>query len=680
MNDPRPDELLEECGKIAHRLGLALAWTDSLTGAGAKACSRSGSAAWKNARQLAGTEDEAAAFFVTRARRRNPAVVLGASGLVGVECDDVDELPVALPETVTIRSRRGLHRYYRPPAGRKPMKVQIDRSGVVVSDDGYLIGAGALHESGHVYAYEGAAAIAELSAKTCDALAGLAGEARVETRRRFNAGEPIPEGQRDVGIFWLAVDLLRNGHCVAEALERVLEAARTQCMPPLDERLARKQFNGAAKWVAEHPTEAERANAKARRRLEERRDGAPVEPASPPKARKRPLERRQLRGVAAEPVDWLIDKVVPLGTLSLVAGTGGLGKSALLLVWAREVTLVGGNVLLISYEDAAAQVIRPRFEALGGDLDRLYELSVDALAGEISFPTDLPELDRHVRETEARLLLIDPVSAAIDLRLDAHKDQDVRVVLGQLARLAERERVAIVQNAHLNKAPGSDPYLRINGSTAFYNASRSVLTVTRDPLEPDWSRLIAHHKSNYGALADVERWRIVPVTVPSARGPIDVMTLEFVEVAEGVSRDDVLAPRSIGQDKLEKAMDFLEQALSDGEWHDSAGLKALAGVAERTLKRAAQELDVEHERRGFPSTTWWRLAQSGQPISPDLGPTGAPRMNSGEATAQESSWANGSGDRRDCTHTRHWLAHDGTWRCRECEPPAFPGEVVGETG
>src|SRR5262249_13426184 len=159
---------------------------------------------------------------------------------------------------------------------------------------------------------------------------------------------------------------------------------------------------------------------------------------------------------------------VPVGVQTLVAGVGGLGKSALLLSWAASVTKAGGDVLLVSYEDAAAQVIRPRFEALDGDLDRLHELDVDLLARQSSFPADLLELDRHVQETRARMLLVDPVSASIDLKLDAHKDQDVRVVLGELARLAERERIAIVENAHLNKAPSSDPYLRINGSTAFY--------------------------------------------------------------------------------------------------------------------------------------------------------------------------------------------------------------------
>ena len=217
-------------------------------------------------------------------------------------------------------------------------------------------------------------------------------------------------------------------------------------------------------------------------------------------------------------------------------------------------------------------------------------------------------------------MLIDPVSASIDLKLDAHRDQDVRVVLGQLAQLAERERLAIFENAHLNKAPCADPYLRINGSTAFYNAARSVLTVTRDPADPDWQRLVAHHKSNYGPLAAGERWRVVPVTVMQ---PARADRGDDAGVRRGRRRRLPRGRARAGRpaEKLDDAVEFLEEALADGEWHDSAGLKALAAarrISERTLKRAAQELEVEHERRGFPSSTWWRSPQSGQPLLQNL--------------------------------------------------------------
>ena len=629
MNDPRPSALLRECALAGLRLGLAFAWTDGLEGAAAKACSRSGSAAWKNAKPLAKNPATAIGFFTERARKRNPAVVIGASGIVGVEADgDLEQLcrelgVPALPDTVTVASKRGLHCYFRPPAGRKPLKVQLDPNGVIASEDGYLVGAGALHPTGWVYQYVGNGAIAELPAAIYDRLAELAGATRADTRHRFEAGEPIPKGHRDIALFWKAVELLRTPMSEPTVLERLLELNARQCRPPLDDEFVRKQLRGAARFVCAHPTETDRARAEARRILSESR--AQKQPGAAPasgKKRRRTVERRALRSVDAGRVEWAIDGIVPVGALSLVAGEGGLGKSALLLVWAKEITAAGGDVLIVSYEDAAAQVLRPRFEALNGDLDRLHELYVDVLDGNVSFPADLGELGRHIRETQARAVLIDPVSASIDLKLDAHKDQDVRVVLGQLAHLAERERLAIAMNAHLNKSPSENPYLRINGSTAFYNAARSVLTVTRDRDEPDWHRLVAHHKSNYGPLAPVERWRVVPVTVASPVGALDVMKMEFVEVADDVSREDVLGNKPAGTEKLEQAVEFLKTTLRDGDWHDSAGLVTLAGaqlISERTLRRAAlEELEVEHERRGFPSTTWWRLPSHANPSPTDL--------------------------------------------------------------
>jgi hypothetical protein len=638
VDDRRSDELLERCGRLYWRVNAAIAWTDGLRDdTEAKTCSRRGAAAWKAAKPLreqVSTEEGAAGYFKERARKRNPAVSASGSGFDLVEYDGdrntLDrELGIPrLPPTLGWRSRRGPHLVYRTPPGETPIKVQVDPEGVTLIGDGYLVAAPAWRaEYGVVYELNGTTEPVRLPAELRLVLQEYGRETRSETRRRFGEGEPIPKGHRDVAIFWKAVDLLRDGLSQKDALGQTLEVNREQCQPPLADELVRKQFKGAIRFVVAHPTETEHARAEARRILREHRDGARTDEGPGPTRtttgkRKRALERRPLRHVTAEQVEWAIAGKIPLGTLSLLAGVGGLGKSALMLAWTKEITDAGGDVLIISYEDAAAQVIRPRFEALGGDLDRLHELYVDVLDGSVSFPTDLPELDRHIRETQARAVLIDPVSASIDLKLDAHKDQDVRVVLGQLAQLAERQRLAIPMNAHLNKAPSADPYLRINGSTAFYNAARSVLTVTRDPAEPDWQRLVAHHKSNYGQLAEVERWRITPTTVVCDGIPIETMVMEFVEIAEDVSREDVLASRSAGDVKLDEAVAFLKDALVDGDWHDSAGLITLAGgqrISERTLRRAALDgLEVEHERRGFPSTTWWRLPSHANPSPQDL--------------------------------------------------------------
>jgi replicative DNA helicase len=113
------------------------------------------------------------------------------------------------------------------------------------------------------------AVIVEMASPLYAQLRAMGESTKAETRRRFAAGDPIPEGQRHDGIFWHAVDLLQEGVEPTEALERVLGAAKTQCVPPYEDKLARKQFRGAAKFVAEHPS----SDTKARRALAEHRAG-----------------------------------------------------------------------------------------------------------------------------------------------------------------------------------------------------------------------------------------------------------------------------------------------------------------------------------------------------------------------------------------------------------------------
>ena len=115
MDDPRPDELLEECGRLYWRVNAAISWTDGLANdVQAKTCSRGGSAAWKAAKPLreqVGTEDAAAGYFKERARKRNPAVTASGSGFDLVEYDgDRNKLDrelgiPRLPPTLGWRSR-----------------------------------------------------------------------------------------------------------------------------------------------------------------------------------------------------------------------------------------------------------------------------------------------------------------------------------------------------------------------------------------------------------------------------------------------------------------------------------------------------------------------------------------------------------------------------------------------
>jgi hypothetical protein len=312
-------------------------------------------------------------------------------------------------------------------------------------------------------------------------------------------------------------------------------------------------------------------------------------------------------------------------------------------------------VLLVSFEDTAAEILRPRVEAAGGDLSRVHEVVVDRLdIDPVCLPRDVDDLVTLATGVGARLVVFDPIVAALETSLDAHKDQHVRVVLAQLAAFAEEAGCAISMVGHLNKAPSREAYLRIGGSVAFYNAARSVVLVTEDKGDPEM-RLVSQAKANYSRTRPVERHRIEEIILPGTLDPetgepVTTSRMVFVEFAEDVDEADLLAPReSAAPTREAEATRFLVRELACGAWCESAPIKGQAeaqGIAERTLQRAVKDLGVEVDRRGFPSITYWRLSGAtadrgdsrATPVPTDLARLGEP-LNHAENGASRSAVA-----------------------------------------
>ena len=66
-DDPRRS-LEARYGAFYSRVGLAIAWTTTNAGPGAKACTESGPRAWKRAKPLSPEPGAAAGFFATSSR------------------------------------------------------------------------------------------------------------------------------------------------------------------------------------------------------------------------------------------------------------------------------------------------------------------------------------------------------------------------------------------------------------------------------------------------------------------------------------------------------------------------------------------------------------------------------------------------------------------------------------
>lgn|GEM_PF-3456641 len=220
-------------------------------------------------------------------------------------------------------------------------------------------------------------------------------------------------------------------------------------------------------------------------------------------------------------VEWLWRGHVPRGTVTIFEGDPGLGKSALTCDLAARVStgapmpdgtpgVVGGAVIL-SAEDSLRDVIRPRLEAAGADLERVVALAAIRTAeGERlpELPLDLGALERAIVESSAVLVVIDPLMAYLGVEVNSWRDQDVRRALAPLAALAERAGCAVVIIRHLNKGAGGSAIYRGGGSIGIVGAARAAFVVAKDP-DDATARVLAPVKCNLAAPPASRTFRVV---------------------------------------------------------------------------------------------------------------------------------------------------------------------------
>ena len=345
-----------------------------------------------------------------------------------------------------------------------------------------------------------------------------------------------------------------------------------------------------------------------------------------------PERRVRLTSASAikpKPVKWLWEGRIALGTLALLAGREGIGKSSfayLLTSWITRGMLPGAfygtprSVIIAATEDSWEHTILPRLMAANADLDRVHKVDVETVEGletSISVPTDLVQLGEAVGEVDAALILLDPLMSRLSANLDTHKDHDVRRALEPLVALADRANVAIVGLIHVNKSGGGDALNMVMGSRAFSAVARAVLYAMNSP-EDESVKLLGQPKNNLGR-SDLPTltYRIVGVKVADHEdGEIWTGRVELGEEST-LTIGDALAVsnqdpeiRSATEDAQMWLLDYLEHV---GGSAPSAAVKAsarAAGHSDRTIQRARKNLKLTSESSGFPQTTTWSLPTS----------------------------------------------------------------------
>jgi len=133
------------------------------------------------------------------------------------------------------------------------------------------------------------------------------------------------------------------------------------------------------------------------------------------------------------------------------------------------------NIIYQSTEDGLADTIKPRLQASSADCSKI------AFIDDHELPLTLNDnrLETAIRQCGATLLVLDPLQAFIGTDADMSRANEMRPLLSQLGKIAERTKCAVVIIGHMNKAAGAKGMYRGLGSIDISAAARSILLVGR---------------------------------------------------------------------------------------------------------------------------------------------------------------------------------------------------------
>lgn len=323
-------------------------------------------------------------------------------------------------------------------------------------------------------------------------------------------------------------------------------------------------------------------------------------------------------------IKWLWKGRIPKGRMVLIVGRPGEGKSFATMDFAARISTgtpwpdgeecERGSVLLVCGEDDPADTIRPRLDACGADATKIILLSMvartdaDGKRHETVFTLeDVMALEKAVAQIpDLKAIIVDPIGGLIGGKVDAHRDNEVRAVLAPAVAIASNHPScpAIICVAHRRKAAGDAADDLVLGSRAFSGLARATWHISRDPVNPV-RRLMLPGKNNLSAQVDGLAFTI-------GGDPAKVM---WERDAVTMSADDALASENRGDNGSEQdeAATFLRSELADMQEHAVDDLRKAAkdaGLAWRTVQRAANAVKVKRHRAGFGKGFIWRLPKS----------------------------------------------------------------------
>jgi DNA repair protein RadA/Sms len=204
------------------------------------------------------------------------------------------------------------------------------------------------------------------------------------------------------------------------------------------------------------------------------------------------------------------------GSLSLIGGEPGAGKSTLMTQIGAMIANEHGNVLYVSGEESSRQ-IKMRADRLGIQADNLYLLT----------ETNLGNIFEHVYELDPVLLIIDSIQTTYTDDLDSSPGlvSQIRECASRLQGLAKSNGVTTFLIGHVTKEGA------IAGPRVLEHIVDTVMYLEGDPFQA--FRLLRSVKNRFGATNEVGVFEMAGSGMIEVTNPSEAFLAERVINASG---------------------------------------------------------------------------------------------------------------------------------------------------
>lgn len=348
-------------------------------------------------------------------------------------------------------------------------------------------------------------------------------------------------------------------------------------------------------------------------------------------------------------VEWLIPGLIPAGVVTLIEGRKGRGKSTVLVAIAAAMSggpkvpgwspVAPALVAWVGSEDRWDTTVCRRIRAAAANPMLVQHMEVPVQGGRPRRPTIPDDEDwvrARLRESHAKLWIIDPIDAIKSGRLNLSVPQDSNTLMDSLTRIAWEWGGSILCSRNLRKDSSGDPLDHGLGGIGLANRARAIIRLDKHPHTA--ATFVMH------GIACNEGEPCPPQIYRFAGDQGEAKTIEWVGKCD-LSTETLVTGQGdpADEEEVRDADRVLYHCLRDGPrpCTEVVDVARSAAVSEPQLKRARARLGVKAvqpsgEGRNYwmwhPPTSWPPHLASpggGVPVAPSPGSGGSAPEDSG---------------------------------------------------